>query len=75
ARGRADKALSTDSTLREILDDQAGKGVLEKHLGNVLRVPQINMAMGFSLNQLAQFVPDVLTREKLREIDGDLGNL
>ncbi len=75
ARGRGDTPLSTDSTLREILDDQAGKGVLEKHLGDILQVPQIDMAMGFSLNQLAQFVPDVLTPEKLQEIDDDLGNL
>jgi len=33
------------------------------------------MAMGFSLNQLAQFVPDVLTPEKLQEINDDLENL
>jgi beta-glucosidase len=75
AQGRADKALSTNSTLREILDDPGGKVVLQKHLGHLSQAPQLSMAMGFSLNQLAQFVPDVLTREKLREIDGDLGNL
>jgi len=75
AQGRANKALSTGSTLREILDDQAGKTILEKHLGDILQVAQIDMAMGFSLNQLAQFVPDVLTPEKLQEINGDLENL
>ena len=75
AHGRGDKSLSTGSTLREILDDQAGKGVLEKHLGHLLQAPQLSMAMGFSLNQLAQFVPDVLTPEKLQEINDDLENL
>ena len=75
AQGRVDKTLSTASTLREILDDQAGKGVLEEHLGDILQVPQIDMAMGFSLNQLAQFAPDVLTPEKLQEINEDLENL
>ena len=75
ARGRGDTPLGTDSTLREILDDQAGKTILEKHLGDILQVLQIDMAMGFSLNQLAQFVPDVLTPEKLQEINEDLENL
>jgi len=75
AQRRAHKTLNSDSTLREILDDQVGKAVLEKHLRNLLEAPQLSMAMGLSLNQLAQFVPDVLTPEKLQEIDGDLGNL
>jgi len=75
ARRRGDTPLGTDSTLREILDDQAGKTILEKHLGDILQVPQIDMAMGFSLNQLAQFAPDVLTPEKLQEINEDLENL
>ncbi|RLC62777.1 MAG: beta-glucosidase, partial [Chloroflexota bacterium] len=67
--------LSVDSTLREILDDPGGKAVLEKHLGDLLQAPQIDMAMGFSLTQIAPFVPDVLTPQKLKEINDDLGRL
>ncbi|RLC86524.1 MAG: beta-glucosidase [Chloroflexi bacterium] len=67
--------LSVDSTLREILDDPGGKAVLEKHLGDLLQAPQIDMAMGFSLTQIAPFVPDVLTPQKLKEINDDLDRL
>jgi len=67
--------LNVDCTLQEILDDAGGKAVLEKHLEGLLLAPQFSMAMEFSLTQLATFVPDVLTPQKLEEINADLGRL
>jgi hypothetical protein len=67
--------LSISTTLSDILDDEAGRAVLEKHLGEILALPQIKLAAGFSLKQIAQFVPDLLTPEKLDQIAGDLASI
>jgi hypothetical protein len=64
--------LSIDSKLKEILENDAGKALLQKHVGEMLASPQIEMAMGFSLTQIAPFAPNVLTPEVLEEIDRDL---
>ena len=67
--------LSIDSKLEEILEDEAGKAVLQVHVGEMLASPQIEMAMGFSLTQIARFAPNVLTLEVLAEIDRDLKSI
>ncbi len=67
--------LNVDCTLQEILGDAGGKAVLEKHLGDLLLAPQLGMAMEFSLIQLASFAPNVLTPQKLEEINEDLSKL
>ncbi len=58
--------------LKELLDDETGKAVLEKHIPQVLAAPQISMALGMSLEQIAAFAADILTPEKLKEINDDL---
>ena len=70
-----DARMNVSCTLQEVLDDAGGKAVLEKHLGELLLAPQLSMAMEFSLTQLASFVPDVLTPQKLKEINDDLSVL
>jgi len=70
-----DARLNVSCTLQEILGDAGGKAILERHLGELLLVPQLSMAMGLSLTHLASFVPDVLTPQKLEEINDDLGKL
>jgi alpha-L-fucosidase len=67
--------LSIDSKLKEILENDAGKALLQKHVGKMLASPQIEMAMGLSLTQIAPFAPDVLTPEVLEEIDRDLKSI
>jgi len=67
--------LSTSSTLQELVNNTGASAVLEKHLGEMMQAPQLGMAMGFSLEQIAGFVPDILTDEKLAQINEDLGNL
>ena len=58
--------------LKGLLDDEAGKAVLEKHIPEVLTAPQLSMGLGMSLEQIAPFVPQILTPEKLKEINDDL---
>jgi alpha-L-fucosidase len=67
--------LSTSSTLRDILNDVGGKAVLEKHLGEMLDAPQLDMAMGVSLKQIAGYVPNMLTPEQLDAINSELEKL
>jgi hypothetical protein len=57
------------------LGDPRGKAVLREHLGELLDLPQVKMAMDFSLEQIAPFAPQVLTREKLAAIDTALQSL
>jgi beta-glucosidase len=64
--------LHISLTMQKLLEDADGKAVLEKHIPEMLEAPEIAMAMGMSLEQIARFVPQVLTPEKLHEINQDL---
>ncbi|MFC1975200.1 glycoside hydrolase family 3 C-terminal domain-containing protein [Chloroflexota bacterium] len=67
--------LSIKNTLKELLANEAAKAILDKHSGEMMQSSQLAMGMDFSLEQIAGFVPDVLTPEKLQEIDAELGSL
>lgn len=67
--------LSLRSPLRELLADPRGEAVLREHLGELLDLPQVKMAMDFSLEQMAPFAPQVLTKEKLAAIETALRSL
>lgn len=64
--------LHTGLLLKTLLADPEGKRVLERHLGELLKHPQAEMAMEMSLDQLAAIVPDLLTAQKMRAIQNDL---
>jgi beta-glucosidase len=72
--GRAAR-LHVGLPLRALLDDEAGRAVLERHIPQVLESPQISMGLDISLEQIAAFVPQIVTSQKLREIDDDLGKV
>jgi beta-glucosidase len=55
--------------LKALLDDEAGKAVLEAQVPELLAESAIAMGMHLSLEQIARFVPQILTPEKLREVD------
>ena len=67
--------LHTGLALQKLLEDEGGKAVLEKHIPEVLEAPQISMAMGMSLQQIASYAPQILTPEKLKAIDDDLADV
>lgn len=68
----AKRNFSLDSKLKDLLADPRAKAVLEKHVPEALAAPEIQMAMGMSLNQIAPFAAEVLTAEKLKAIETDL---
>ncbi|NEX62107.1 hypothetical protein [Noviherbaspirillum galbum] len=68
-------ALSTQSKLGDLLDNDASKAVLEKHLPGISTHPQIAMGRGFPLATVAQFSGGLITPEALEKIDADLVNL
>jgi beta-glucosidase len=62
--------LNVGMKLEELLATEKGTAVLKEHLGSeMLDHPQIDMAMGLTLEQMASFASDLLTPEKLNEID------
>jgi hypothetical protein len=75
APGKARTPLSLDSKLRDLLADEGARAVLERHLSEMANSPRLKMAMGFTLAQLASFVPNVLTPEVLAAIERDLTKL
>lgn len=67
--------LHANLPLKTLLADAGGRRVLERHLGDLLKHPQADMAMNLTLDQLANFVPHLLTPQKLRAILKDLAAL
>ena len=68
-------SLSLESKLKDLLADEGARAVLLKHLSDLADSPQLEMAMGLDLTQLAGFVPDKLTPEVLAAIGADLEKL
>jgi beta-glucosidase len=67
-----DQALNLGMTLGTLLASERGTAVLKQQLGSVLDNPQLNMAMSMTLTEIAPFAGDLLTAEKLAEIDAAL---
>jgi beta-glucosidase len=66
---REEARLHIGLTVQALLDDEAGRAVLEEHFGAFLGHPAISAVLGMTLEQIAGFVPQLLTPEKLKEID------
>ncbi len=68
-------ALSIDSTLGEILADEKGKAVLEKHLPGVSTNPAIAQARGMSLKAIAPMSQGMINDDMLKAIAEDLSKI
>ena len=68
-------ALTIDSPLGEILDNEQGKAVLEKHIPGISTLPQIGQARGMSLRTLAPMSQGRITEVLLNAINEDLGKI
>ena len=69
-------ALSIDSTVGEILADEKGKAVLEKHLPDLTSAPQIiERAKGYSPKAIAAMSQGRITDEMLKAIAEDLSKI
>jgi beta-glucosidase len=64
--------LTTRSALRELLANSRAKAVVLAHIPDLVDHPQLNAALDFSLEQIASFVPEMLTPELLKAVDAEL---
>jgi acetyl esterase/lipase len=64
--------LTVDSTVGELLANPSARTVLVHQLPILVNNPQIAQASALSLRSLAQYVPTLLTPEKLIAIDAEL---
>ncbi len=65
-------ALTIDSNLGDILADEKGKAILEKHLPGVSTNPQVAIAKGITLRVIAPMSQGILNDKKLNAINEDL---
>ncbi len=67
-----DARLHVGLALRALLADEAGKAVLEKHLGALLQYPQASFLLDSPLDEIAGHVPDMLPLSMLKRINDEL---
>ncbi len=66
---------SLTTELGTLLDDPAARAVLERHIAEVVRSPQIKMGRGLTLTALQSYLPQQLTDATLQQIDTELAAL
>lgn len=60
------------SKLGELLDNPATKALFEKYFPEVAHHPQINEGLDLTMPDVVQYLPDVVTPEKLAAMDTEL---
>ena len=76
--GGSEKAavrLGLNSTLQLLLANEEARAILSRHLPGLLDAPQLSMALGFTLEQVAGMAPGVFTAEVMQGIAEDLAQL
>lgn len=66
------RSLSCDSKMARLLDDPQARSVLQRRIPDVVASPQIVMARGITLKQLARFRQTRITPADLAAIDEEL---
>ena len=66
--------LSADSTIGELLDNEAAKTVLLRHIATLVNAPQIEQARGQSLRGIQPYVRELLSDAVLTRIDAELAS-
>lgn len=60
---------SIQSALEILLQHQDVRTVLERHLPSLMDMPQLEALKGFSLKQIAQLAPDIITQDVLEAVE------
>jgi len=68
-------SFSIDSKLGDLLDNEATKAILEKHMPGISTHPQIGMGKGFALAMVAKFSGGLITEEMLEKVGAELAAL
>jgi hypothetical protein len=69
---QATKYSIKTSKLGELLDNPATKAIFEKYFPEVVSHPQINEGLDLTLPDIVQYLPDIVTPEKLAAMDTEL---
>jgi beta-glucosidase len=67
--------LDLSSTLAQFVADEGARAILNSYLPGMLEAPEASLAMGLTLEQIAGFIPDILTSELIQRIGKDLEQL
>lgn len=68
----AAQRYSAESTVGELLQSEAARAIVERHLPGIGGHPQLGMAKGMSLATVAKFTGGLISAEALAAIDKDL---
>jgi len=68
----APKFSTQTSRLGELAADPAAKAIFLKHFPEVLNHPQFNEGLDLTMPEVVQYLPDVVTPEKLAAMDAEL---
>jgi beta-glucosidase len=68
-------ALTIDTQMTTLLEDEAARAVLERHLPGLATRAGVGVTMGLTLAQMAGFAPDFFTGERLAAVAADLAAL
>ncbi len=67
--------LSIESIVSEIIGDERGKAILEKHCSALTADPRFKMAMGMTLKQIRPMSGGKLTSAMIELVAGDMAQL
>jgi beta-glucosidase len=70
--GKSVKRLGLEDSIGKLRENAEAWAVIEKHLPGISDVPELEMALGFTLVQVAGFVPELITQEILDAIAAEL---
>ena len=68
-------SYSIETKLGDLLDNEATKAILEKHMPGISTHPQIGMGRGFPLSTVAKFAGGLITQEMLDKVNAELATL
>jgi hypothetical protein len=68
-------SFSIESKLGDLLDNEATKAILEKHMPGISTHPQIGMGRGFALSMVAKFSGGLITEEMLQKVSAEFAGL
>ena len=72
AAAAAPKYSIQTSSLGQLIANPATKALLVKYFPEVANHPQLNEGLGLTLPDVVQYLPDVVTPEKLAAMDAEL---
>ncbi|MCL2095535.1 MAG: phosphotransferase [Oscillospiraceae bacterium] len=71
----AAKLITADSKIRDIIENEAAKSILERNIPGITENSQLKMAYGMTLRALQKFPQAKISKERLDEIEKEFAGL